>query len=402
MNITRSRSYSALIPFLWPVPAVLLVSIVVLLLPSGSTPRLLSSVVALSFLPGYALSLAVFPERQPGWNDTPTPMASEHRESTLSSLGPVERIAMGVGFSVCLIPLYGYVVGVGIGEYDSVTAVVLVSVTTLLSTLLAVGRVALSPTDLATPSPFARLAGDVLERSSAPTRNERLLNLAVVAALLIAAGYLSVSMAMPPESPEYTTATLLTENEDGELVADGYPDRLGGDESAELVFRLENRESREVEYQVIVQLQRVAPDGSVTENRRLDRFERTVPPGQPWDERHDVTSTMSGDRIRLAYLVYIGDAPAEPTVDNAYRSLTLWVGSDEAAGETNAVAPTSSVRAPEGRTDPGRAATEDAGTSATGPPVASSHVAAVHAGASAPGVVHDDPSISAIVDRGAD
>lgn len=392
MNITRSRSYSELIPFLWPVPAVLFISIVALLLPSGSTLRVLSSVVALSFFPGYALTLAVFPARQQGWNDTPTPMASEHRESTLSSLGPIERIAMGVGFSVCLIPLYGYVVGIGFGGYDPGTAVVLVSVTTLLSTLLALGRVSLSPTDIATPSPFSRLAGDVLDRSSAPTRNERLLNLAVIAALLLAAAYLSVSIAMPPESPEYTTATLLTEDDDGELVADGYPDRLGEGESAELVFRLENRESREVDYQVFVQLQRVAPDGSVIEDTRLDRYERTVPAGQPWDESHSVTSTMSGDRIRLAYLVYIDGVPAEPTVDNAYRSLTLWVGSEDTPEETNAVNPQSSVSDPEGRADPQRPVTESKGTQAAEPIVASRQMTAIN----------DDTSTSRIVDRRAD
>lgn len=399
MTVTRSRSYPKLFSFLWPVPAVLLVSIVVLWLPSGSTLRLLLAVVALSFLPGYALTLAVFPGRQPGWNETSTPMASEHRESNLSSLGPVERIAMGVGFSVCLAPLYGYVVAVGFGGYDTGTAVVLVSVTTLLSTLLAVGRFALSPTDLAAPSPFARLARDVIDRSSAPTRDEQLLNLAVVAALLLAAAYLSVSIALPPESPEYTTATLLTENDEGELVADGYPDRLGEDESADLVFRLENHESREVEYQVFVQLQRVDTDGSVIEDTRLDRFERTVPPGQPWDRSHSVTSTMSGDRVRLAYLVYLGDAPAEPTVDNAYRSLTLWVGSGDVPEETNAVTPSSSVPIPEQRSGPEPAVANGARASIAGSVVTSRTTTATHGEPSTSGGVLGEPTTSGIIDR---
>ncbi|MFC5277845.1 DUF1616 domain-containing protein [Halorubrum rubrum] len=386
MTVTRSHSYSNLISLFWPIPAVLLVGIAVLWLPSGSALRLLLALVALSFLPGYALTLAVFPGRQPGWNETPTPMASERRESTLSSLGPVERIAMGVGFSVCLVPLYGYVVSLGFGGYDPGTAVVLVAVTTLLSTLLAAGRFALSPTDLDAPSPFARLAVDVADRSAAPTRDEQLLNLAVVVALLLAATYLSISIALPPEGPDYTTATLLTENGDGELVADGYPDRLGEDESAELVFRLENRESREVEYEVFVQLQRVGPDGGVTEDTRLDRFERTVPSGRSWDRSHSVTSTMSGERVRLAYLVYVGDAPAEPTVDNAHRSLTLWVGSGDDPEGTNAVAPQSSVPAPEPRSDPEPTVVGGAGASVAGPVVASLPSSAIRGGPSTSGV----------------
>jgi uncharacterized membrane protein len=135
---------------------------------------------------------------------------------------------------------------------------------------------------------------------------------------------------------------LLTETDEGDLVADGYPDRLRAGETADLVLRVENHESRDTSYEVVVQLQRVSADGTVTEASIRDRFERTVDAGLAWEQDHRITSDMSGERIRLAYLVYEGDAPAEPTLSNSYRNLTLWVGSEQpTAGDGTTVGPAS-------------------------------------------------------------
>jgi len=44
---------------------------------------------------------------------------------------------------------------------------------------------------------------------------------------------------------------------------------------------------------------------------------------------------MTGENLRVQYLLYRGDPPAEPTQENAYRSLHLWVDvfEDDAARE---------------------------------------------------------------------
>lgn len=34
---------------------------------------------------------------------------------------------------------------------------------------------------------------------------------------------------------------------------------------------------------------------------------------------------MEGERLRLAFLLYQNEPPAQPTVDNVYRELHLWV-----------------------------------------------------------------------------
>lgn len=314
------------------------------MLPEGSALRLFGTVVALLFLPGYALTLATFPGGRTRQDEAASPLDSRYSDSTMSTLDPFERIALAVGFGVCLIPVYGYVIGLG-GDglgYGPRTTVALVSVATVLFSALAGVRYVMSPADVDAPAPFLRLAGAVADKISAPTSGKQALNAAVVVVLLLATANLAVAIASPAESPDYTTAALLTETDEGELVADGYPDQLRAGETADLVLRVENHESREVNYEVVVQLQRVSDDGTVTEVSVRDRFEQTVEPGLAWEQDHRVASDMSGEQVRLAYLIYKGEAPEEPTLDNSYRNLTLWVGSEQPADEDDA----ESVNAP--------------------------------------------------------
>lgn len=328
MTARQARPFTQAFSLLWPVPAVLFVSLAVMVLPQGSALRLLMAGVALLFLPGYALTLAAFPGSRTQQDDVKTPFDRRFLESTLSSLDPIERLALAVGFSVALMPVYGYVVGLeALGlAYEPRTAIILVSAATALCTTLASIRYLSSPTDIVVPSPFAHLAETIGDEAAAPTSGKRILNVAVIVMLVLATASLAAAMASPAESPEYTTAVLLTENDDGELVADGYPDELRTGETADLAFRVENHESREVEYHVVAQLQRVNSDGIVTEISVIDQFDQTLAPGQMWEQEHRVTSEMSGERVRLTYLVYKGDVPSEPTLDNSYRNLTLWVG----------------------------------------------------------------------------
>jgi uncharacterized membrane protein len=47
--------------------------------------------------------------------------------------------------------------------------------------------------------------------------------------------------------------------------------------------------------------------------------------GETWTEEYGITPTMEGERLRLVFLLYEGEPPANPTLENAYRSSRLWV-----------------------------------------------------------------------------
>jgi hypothetical protein len=84
-------------------------------------------------------------------------------------------------------------------------------------------------------------------------------------------------------------------------------------------------------YTVVVQLERVGADGSVVDRVELDRLSATVGAGERWTRRHAVTPPTTGENLRLSYLLFVGDAPAEPTRADARHATHLWV-TVEAAG----------------------------------------------------------------------
>jgi uncharacterized membrane protein len=122
---------------------------------------------------------------------------------------------------------------------------------------------------------------------------------------------------------------LLTQNETGQLVAEDYPDEFQRGESKPLVVKLTNEEGQTTDYSVVVELQRVeqGSDGGarVLEDSQLATFTPTVESGESWRTTHDVTPTMTGENLRLTYLVYKGDPPEDPTTENAYRHVHVWV-----------------------------------------------------------------------------
>jgi hypothetical protein len=125
-----------------------------------------------------------------------------------------------------------------------------------------------------------------------------------------------------------TAFSLLMENDDGEFVMQGYPSALERGKTQQFVVMVENQESPVVEYSVVVQLHRVNTDGGSTvveERDELDRFTTEVEYDQRKPHERNITPTMAGERLRLAFLLYKNDPPSEPTKDNAYRTLQLWV-----------------------------------------------------------------------------
>jgi len=162
------------------------------------------------------------------------------------------------------------------------------------------------------------------------SRADAALNVLLVASILLAAGSVTYAVAVPKEGEQFTEFYLLTENESGDLVAAGYPTNMTRGQSASLVVGIGNQEHEQVEYTVVVELQRVeitdnATNVTVLDERELRRFTVDLAHNETWHNQHTVTPTMTGERLRLQYLLYRGEPPADPTVENAYRELHLWV-----------------------------------------------------------------------------
>ena len=65
---------------------------------------------------------------------------------------------------------------------------------------------------------------------------------------------------------------------------------------------------------------------SVIGETELDRFELSADAGETARVAHDVDPPATGSEHRIVYLLYVGDAPDDPSREGAYRYVQLWTG----------------------------------------------------------------------------
>lgn len=279
------------------------------------------------FLPGYALVAALFPEAShPADENEEMPTANE-------GIDGIERVALSFGLSIAVVPLVGLVLnftpwGIRLGP-------ILVSVGGLtigLAAIAAARRWELPPEDRFSVPYHEWAAAARAELLKPETRTDAALNVVLVLALLLAMSSVAYAVAVPQQGESFSEFYLLTEDEDGELVADNYPTEFVRGEPQELIVGIGNQEHEANDYTVVVQLQRVdRADDEVTvrETEELDRFETGLEHDETWHHEHEVAPETTDEELRLMYLLYRGDVPATPTEDDAYRTVHLWISVSE-------------------------------------------------------------------------
>ena len=159
----------------------------------------------------------------------------------------------------------------------------------------------------------------------ADARLDTAIDVVLALSVLFAVSGMAFALVAPDDGQTYTDFALRTENESGELVASGYPTETTTGEPVELTVVVANREQEAVTYTVVVELQRVTDDGSVTEEVEQDRFEVALGQGETWQEAHQFAPTLVGDGLRLQYHLYRESPPPDGSEETAYRTLTLWI-----------------------------------------------------------------------------
>lgn len=317
-----------------------------LLLPAGSLLRVFLTLPLLVFLPGYALTTVLFPARDraavrdahattwspSGGTGSDSQFATDgdgHQSGTVrAGVSGVERLALSFGFSVALVPLammglWTVAQTVALGPFLALLVPVVV-----LATGLGVLRRLRMPRSHRYELRF--LTGSARRNTaSGPGSGRAVQAVLVVSVVLLLASFGTAALG-PLDGTAYTGFALLTEGQSGELIAGDYPDELTVNGTQEVVFEVENDEQRTTEYTVVAALHRVE-NGTVVETSRLETFGERVEPGERWRVPHDPSrlvepdSSLSGPGVQLTYLLYRGDPPAEPTRENAYRSLYIGV-----------------------------------------------------------------------------
>jgi uncharacterized membrane protein len=319
--VTLRRTLARIPADAWIVLLLLVAVQGAVLLAPGHPVRIVAALVGLLLLPGYALTTALFPataDRSAGLGTLRDSVITDTADSR-AGVTVAERLALSFGLSVALLPLFAVILELAAGRLDPLGLFALVGLVVVAG--LAAGtyrRLGTATDDRYRVQPaewFVRIRRSV---STSSTRTVAV-NALLVGAVVVAATSFAFALGAPQEGNSYTEVYVATDS-GGDAAAADYPTELAAGESAELVFGLENREGAATTYSVVVQLQRLE-DGQVVESTDLAGFGERVGDDEEWRHAHTIEPTDIGEKLRVAYLVYRGDPPADPSVDTAYRTL---------------------------------------------------------------------------------
>lgn len=290
------------------------------------------------FLPGYAFISVLFPAATPAEEEQEAvETTGQDKVSTIQRWGSIdtmERVALSFGTSIAIVPLIGLVLNFTPWGLQLLPVLVCVGGVTVLMSFVGAWRRDAVPPAVRFQVPYRAWA--VSERAklfNTETRADRVLTVLLVVTVLLAVGSVGYAVTEPKQGAAFTEFHLLTENQNGTLVADDYPTEFVSGEPQTLIVGVDNHEHRDVSYTVVVEAQNVRIENNETtvlDREPLYRFSPTVADNGTWQRRHQVAPTLTGDRIRLTYLLYKGDPPPDPTTENAYRHLRLWISVSEA------------------------------------------------------------------------
>lgn len=296
----------------------------------NETPlRVAFGLAFLLFVPGYAIVAAVWPQASRENHNSADEGRAGADELDESGIDGIERVALSFGMSIALSPLVGFALNFTPFGIRLTPIVFAIGSFSLLATAIAAHRRWQLPPEERFRVAYEPVLDDVRTSLFDPeTRYDTVLNLLLAIALLVAVASVGYTVAVPDRGDRYTEFYLLTEDEDGELISDGYPTEFVQGEPQSLVVGVTNQEHERVNYTAIVAIQRVEFQNNssrVLESTRLDRWDIQLSNNETWQLQHTVAPPMTGSELRLTYFLYRGEPPETLTTETAYRELHIWV-----------------------------------------------------------------------------
>ncbi|WP_435154508.1 DUF1616 domain-containing protein [Haladaptatus sp. DFWS20] len=278
------------------------------------------------FAPGYAVVSFLFPEAGPprptGWG--------EPKRIRREGISLTERISLSFGVSLCLLPLLGLSLSLPELSFDPVYVLAIVVGFTLAVIVFGAIRRVNVPADdrfsVSIRGGASRIYGALFDDE---TGFDVVLNVLLALSVVVALSAVGYAFAAPQDGEHFSQLTLLNETDDGEFVTADASVSFTPGETKPMYISVTNHEGERVKYTVVAELQRVEqrPDGSarIVEQQERKRFEQRLPAGGSWRTQHEISPTMAGEDLRLVYLLYKGDPPSNPSINNADEHAYVWI-----------------------------------------------------------------------------
>jgi len=291
--------------------------------------RLLLALPLVVFLPGYALTAVAFPAAN-GFDPDRVALAADELRSAFPAdyeLSGVSRVGLSVVSSAGLVPLVAFVVNFTPWPISLRPLLLGVAGLTVGLVAVAAARRLQLPTERRFVLSLDWLGTTGVGLSPHDAGRVRWANVAIVVSLLLVASGVGYALVSPPQGERFTEFYVATGNVTGQRQS-FYHESFTRGEATPVTVVVSNHERRVTQYTVVAALQQVTYNGSartVWYSKRLDQRSLSVGANQTRRETFRVRPARSGSRLRLVFLLYRGDPPAELTVGNAYRVLDLGI-----------------------------------------------------------------------------
>lgn len=275
-----------------------LITNVFILIPvlSDSFLRTYLGIILVLFLPGYALTGAIFPAKK--------------------DLEGIERAAISFGLSIAIAPLMGLGLNYSSWGIREIPLLTEFSTFTLLMCAVAYYRRGLLPENEAFGVSFKTcylsIKARILEKPESKT--DKAIAFILVLSILASMGSLAYIIGNPKEGEHFTEFYILGNNN----TIGNYPTEFVQGEKGTVTIGIINHEYRPVDYTIDVRL----------ENRSLPESQKQISLGHnmSWEEPVTFTPPLEGKNMKLEFLLF---NETEKTIP--YRNLHLWINVTEEA-----------------------------------------------------------------------
>lgn len=274
--------------------------------------RVIFTVPAVLFIPGYALLSALFPAKK--------------------SIDGVERFALSVGLSIAVVPIIGLVLNYTPFGIRLDPVVISVCVFSFAMMIVALYRRTKLSKEERFEVPFEKVKPAVKEEffPKDQKKADKILSVILIIAICAAVATTIFVIAFPKEGEKYTEFFILGKDK---MTAD-YPERFAAGSTQFVWLGIKNHEFKDMNYTVETILtntewNNVTNTSIIHSSKVLDRFNVNLADKEEYLEMYNFTADSKGYN-RLEFLLYDENVPdknvpTEKKIEESYRDLHLWI-----------------------------------------------------------------------------